>query len=191
MELMKDQELDLSHRSTDLSKIMIGFGWEAVKREEFLGCARKEKILWDPYVAAICLGIDDKVLDTVFFNSTELFDGSLQYKDDYLDADPDYAFFLIDLNALPHEICKLAFSINIWGAFEKNEHFGLFRNVYIRVVDCNSQQEIGRFLLNENYNNMTTLIAGMLIRTTSGWKFKADGRSSRLESLVDVIRTFE
>ena len=44
--------------------------------------------------------------------------------------------------------------------------------------------------MNENYYNMTALVAGTLVRSSSGWEFVTDGQAARLESLVDVVAAF-
>ncbi len=96
----------------------------------------------------------------------------------------------VDLNNVPKDICGIVFAVNIYEAFKKNQHFGMIRNAFIRVVDMDTNRELCRFNLNENYNNMTALVAGILIRTANGWEFQTDGQAARVESLVNVIAAY-
>ena len=80
--------------------------------------------------------------------------------------------------------------MNIYEALNRNQHFGMIRNAFIRVVDYERNIELCRFNLNENYNNKTALIAGALMRTDNDWEFLAAGNAARVESLVDVVAVF-
>ena len=96
----------------------------------------------------------------------------------------------VDLNRVPMEVGTIVFAVNIYKAFERNQHFGMIRNAFIRVVDYERQVELCHFDLNENYMNQTALVAGALMRTESGWEFITDGAAARVESLTDVVSAF-
>ena len=96
----------------------------------------------------------------------------------------------VDLNNVPYDVGSIVFAVNIYEAFKRNQHFGMIRNAFIRVVDFDRQIELCRFNLSENYMNQTALIAGGLIRTEDGWEFRTDGTAARVESLVDVVSAF-
>ena len=94
------------------------------------------------------------------------------------------------MNRVPSDVGAIVFAVNIYEAFKKNQHFGMLRNAFIRVVDHQSGRELCRFDLNENYYNMTALVAGTIVRGDNGWEFVTDGQAARLESLVDVVAAF-
>ena len=99
---------------------------------------------------------------------------------------------VIDLQSIPSYVDKMAFVVNIYDANVRSQHFGLVRNAYIRVVDMDSNNEVCRFNLSDNYNGMTGLVAGEIYRNGSEWRFDAIGQAvrdaSRLSKLIDLYR---
>ena len=99
---------------------------------------------------------------------------------------------IINLDAIPGNVSKMAFVVNIYDANVRGQHFGLVRNAYIRVVDMDSNSEVCRFNLSENYDGMTGLVAGEIYRSGSEWRFDAIGQAvrdaSRLSKLIDLYR---
>ena len=99
---------------------------------------------------------------------------------------------VVDLQSIPSYVCKMAFVVNIYDANVRRQHFGLVRNAYIRVVDLDSNSEVCRFNLSENYEGMTGLVAGEIYRSGSDWRFDAIGQpvrdASRLSKLIDLYR---
>ncbi len=199
--LQKGQKINLSKERAGLSRVMVGLGWqEALQSGGFLSMfkAKPEEIDCDAF--AIMLGSDGKLLNhttnikecTVFFNNLRWWNGSIQHMGDDLvgGGGGDNEQIKVDLNNVPKDICGIVFAVNIYEAFKKNQHFGMIRNAFIRVVDMDTNRELCRFNLNENYNNMTALVAGILIRTANGWEFQTDGQAARVESLVNVIAAY-
>ena len=66
----------------------------------------------------------------------------------------------------------------------------MIRNAFIRVVDFERNIELCRFNLNENYMNMTGLVAGTLKRTSNGWEFITNGNAARVESLLNIVAAY-
>lgn len=199
--LQKGQKINLSKERSGLSRVMVGLGWqEAQQSGGFLSMfkAKHEEIDCDAF--AIMLGSDGKLLNhttnikecTVFFNNLRWWNGSIQHMGDDLvgGGGGDNEQIKVDLNNVPKDICGIVFAVNIYEAFKKNQHFGMIRNAFIRVVDMDTNRELCRFNLNENYNNMTALVAGILIRTANGWEFQTDGQAARVENLVNVIAAY-
>lgn len=200
--LSKGQKLNLSKESAGLSQIMVGLGWdEAKKNTGFLDAlfgVKPEEIDCDAF--AIMLGNDGKLLHhttnlkecTVFFNNLSDPYSSIVHQGDNLtgagEGDDEQIF--VDLNRVPSDVGAIVFAVNIYEAFKKNQHFGMLRNAFIRVVDYQRGRELCRFDLNENYYNMTALVAGTLVRGGSGWEFITDGQAARVESLIDVVAAF-
>ena len=149
---------------------------------------------------AILLGYDGKLLHhanqvndcTVYFGNLSWPGGSIQHMGDNLtgagEGDDEQIF--VDLDRVPSDVGTIVFAVNIYKAFERNQHFGMIRNAFIRVVDHERNVELCRFDLNENYNNMTGLVAGALMRGPEGWEFLSDGAAARVESLVNIVAAF-
>ena len=200
--LSKGQKINLSKESYGLSQVMVGLGWDEVQQNTgFLGSlfgSKPQDIDCDAF--AIMLGYDGKLLNhttevkecTVFFNNLSDPYQSIVHQGDNLtgagEGDDEQIF--VDLNRVPNSVGTIVFAVNIYDAFNRNQHFGMLRNAFIRVVDYRTGRELCRFDLNENYNNDTALVAGALVRGESGWEFVTDGAHARVESLVDVVAAF-
>ncbi len=196
--LSKGQKVNLSKQRYGLSKVMVGLGWDEVQQRRGLFAPKPQDIDCDAF--AILLGYDGHLINhatkltecTVFFNNLRWPNGSIQHMGDNLtgagEGDDEQIF--VDLNSVPYDVGSIVFAVNIYDAFKRNQHFGMIRNAFIRVVDFDRQVELCRFDLSENYMNQTALVAGALIRTQDGWEFRTDGTAARVESLVDIVSAF-
>ena len=197
--LQKGQKINLSKESRGgLNKVMVGLGWDEVPQKRGFFAPKPQDIDCDAF--AILLGYDGKLLNhandlkqcTVFFNNLVWPGGSIRHMGDNLtgagEGDDEQIF--VDLQSVPRDIATIIFAVNIYDAFKRNQPCGMIRNAGIRVVDYERNIELCRFNLNENYNNMTALVAGALMRTDNGWEFITDGASARVESLVNVVAAF-
>lgn len=199
--LSKGQKVNLSKQRAGLSKVMVGLGWdEAPQNTGLFGMFKAKPQDIDCDAFAILLGYDGHLLHhatklndcTVFFNNLRWPNGSIQHMGDNLtgagEGDDEQIF--VDLNNVPADVGCIVFAVNIYEAFKRNQHFGMIRNAFIRVVDHDRQVELCKFNLSENYMNQTALIAGDLMRTDDGWEFRTDGTAARVESLVDIVSAF-
>ena len=171
--------------ASSLVEVMVGLGWDTNRYD---GGAQ-----FDLDAAAFMLGANGKVrsdADFIFYNQKEG-QGVTHMGDNRTgEGDGDDEQIFVDLDRVPADVGAIVFAVNIYDAFKRNQHFGMLRNAFIRVVDHRRNIELCRFNLNENYNNDTALIAGGLTRTGSGWEFTADGAHARVESLVNVVASF-
>ena len=196
--LSKGQKVNLSKQRNGLSKVMVGLGWDEVQQKRGFFAPKPQNIDCDAF--AILLGYDGHLINhatklaecTVFFNNLRWPNGSIQHMGDNLtgagEGDDEQIF--VDLNNVPYDVGSIVFAVNIYEAFKRNQHFGMIRNAFIRVVDFDRQVELCRFNLSENYMNQTALVAGALIRTQDGWEFRTDGTAARVESLVEIVSAF-
>lgn len=198
--LAKGQKIDLSKGGYGLSQVMVGLGWDEVQQNRgLLGSlfgSKPQDIDCDAF--AIMLGYDGKLLHhtdslnecTVFFNNLSDPARSIIHQGDNLtgagDGDDEQIF--VDLNRVPQDVATIVFAVNIYDAYNRNQHFGMLRNAFIRVVDYQRDIELCKFDLNENYYNDTALVAGAIMRTQNGWEFKADGSHARVGSLTEELR---
>lgn len=200
--LSKGQKINLSKESAGLSQIMVGLGWDEAQQSTGFFSAlfgpKPEEIDCDAF--AIMLGNDGKLLHhatdvkkcTVFFNNLSDSYRSIVHQGDNLtgagEGDDEQIF--VDLNRVPSDVGAIVFAVNIYDAFKKNQHFGMLKNAFIRVVNYQNGKELCRFELNENYYDMTALVAGALVRGNGDWEFVTDGQAARVESLVDIVAAF-
>ena len=197
--LQKGHKINLSKESRGgLRRVMVGLGWDEVPQRQGFFAPKPQDIDCDAF--AILLGYDGKLLNhatslsqcTVFFNNLVWPGGSIRHMGDNLtgagEGDDEQIF--VDLQNVPSDVYTIVFAVNIYEAFKRNQHFGMIRNAFIRVVDFERNVELCRFNLNENYNNMTGLIAGSLNRTPDGWEFTTKGVAARVESLTNIVAAF-
>lgn len=200
--LQKGQKVSLVKQGGGgLRSILVGLGWDEVQQQRRGFFSSKPQDI-DCDASVILCGANGKLLSNnidetcVYFNNTSFGGGAIQHSGDDLtggnSSGGDDEKIVIDLSRIPAQVCKMAFVVNIYDASVRKQHFGLVRNAYIRVVDRDSNTEVCRFNLSDDYNNMTGLVAGEIYRSGSEWKFNAVGQpvreASRLSSLINLYR---
>ena len=198
--LQKGQKIDLSKGGSggSLSRVMVGLGWdEAPRKTGFLGLGRTQPIDCD--ASAILCGANGKIIGgeiddyCVYFGHLRHSSGAIVHQGDNLtgEGDGDDEQIMVKLPAVPANIGRIVFVVNIYDAEKRNQHFGLIENAFIRLVDMDNNSEICRFNLTENYTNMTGLVVGELYRKDGVWKFNAIGQpvrsASRLGSIINMF----
>jgi tellurium resistance protein TerD len=73
-------------------------------------------------------------------------------------------------------LTKVAIACTIFEAQARSQNFGMVSNAYIRIVDADTNTEIARYDLSEDYSVETALIFGELYLHNNEWKFKAVGQ---------------
>lgn len=199
--LVKGQKVNLVKQGGGgLKNILVGLGWDEVQQKRGFFAPKPQDIDCDASV--ILCGANGKLLSSttdetcVYFNNTSMYGGAIRHSGDDLTGGSSKAgddeMILIDLDRIPNYVQKMAFVVNIYDAAKRNQHFGLVQNAYIRVVDRDTNNEVCRFNLSDNYEGMTGLVAGEIYRSGSEWKFDAIGQAvrdaSRLSRLIDLYR---
>lgn len=170
--LNKGGNLSLSKTDPSLTQVLVGLGWDA---------RATDGVDFDLDASAFLLGANEKVRgehDFIFYNQTRSQDGSVEHTGDNRtgDGDGDDEAVTIDLGKVSPEIQKIAITVTIHDADSRGQNFGQVQNAFIRVVNNQSQVEIVRFDLNEDYSTETAMIFGELYRHNGEWKFRAVGQ---------------
>ncbi|MEH7885796.1 TerD family protein [Bacillus sp. JJ1609] len=200
--LQKGQRVDLTKGNPGLSKIMVGLGWDPVQKSGgggglfgglFGGGGSGANVDCDASV--IMLGANDKLQnnnDVIYFGNLKSKDGSVTHSGDNLtgDGDGDDEQVSIELNKVPGHVEKLVFVVNIYDAVKRKQHFGMIRNAFIRVVNPNSNQELIKYNLTDDYSGKTSLIVGEIYRHGNEWKFGAVGTGTNASGLSEVVRSY-
>lgn len=202
--LQKGQKIDLTKGGGGLRKVMVGLGWDEVKKVNngggFLGLFKQQPQDIDCDASVIICGNNGKVISNdikqsvVYYGNLKHPSGAIIHQGDNLTGagDGDDEQIMVDISRLPSEVGKIVFVVNIYDARTRGQHFGLIENAFIRLVNMENNQEICRFNLSENYNNMTGLVVGEIYRRGSEWKFNAVGQpvqeASRLDALVAIYK---
>lgn len=198
--LQKGQKVDLTKGNSGLNKIMIGLGWdeneEPKKKGGMLGGlfkAQKQDIDCDAS-AILCKGgkfTDGQ--DVIYFGNLRHASGAVIHQGDNLTGagDGDDEQILVELNKVPREFDKIVFVVNIYQAIQRNQHFGMIKNAFIRIVDTSNNTELCKFNLSESYDNMYALIFGEVYRNGDEWKFNAMGQATQDPGLGELCNRFQ
>lgn len=191
--LQKGQKVEL-RKSTggDLRRVMVGLGWDEVKRKGGLFAPKPQDIDCDAS-AFVCVG--GKLVsnsDVVYFGNLRHSSGAVNHMGDNLtgagEGDDEQIF--VELSTLPEQYDKIVFVVNIYQAAQRRQHFGLIQNAFIRVCDAETNQELCRYNLSESYENLTAMVFGELYRYKGQWKFSAIGQATSDNSVSDLANRF-
>ena len=196
--LQKGQKVSLSKEGREgLNRVVVGLGWdEAKKKGGLLGGlfsgGSNQNIDCD--ASAIMLR-GGKLLDKndiIFFGNLTHGARSVQHLGDNLTGagEGDDEQIIIELNNVPAEYDRIVFVVNIYQAVERHQHFGMIQNAFIRIVDARNNQELCRYNLSENYDNMTAMIFGEVYRHNGEWKFNAVGQATQDPGLGQLCARF-
>ena len=170
--LNKGGNLSLSKTDPSLNQVLIGLGWDA---------RATDGADFDLDASAFLLAANDKVrgeTDFIFYNQTRSPEGSVEHTGDNRtgEGDGDDEAVKINLAKVPADVQKIAITVTIHDAESRGQNFGQVQNAFIRIVNDQSNTEIVRFDLNEDYSTETAMIFGELYRHNGEWKFRAVGQ---------------
>lgn len=185
--LKKGQKIDLTKGRSGLEKILVGLGWdEAVNGKISVDCDASVILLNEQGKL-----VNKKVVNEtiIYFNNLIHSSGAIVHQGDNLTGggEGDCEQIKVNLSLVPGNIGRILFVVNIYDANKKRQHFGMIKNAYIRLVNENDNSEICRYILSDNYNNMTGLIVGEIYRKDNEWKFNAIGQPVENASRLDNI----
>lgn len=195
--LQKGQKVSLSKDNAGLSKIVVGLGWDEIKQSSggFFGSLfGSSQPAIDCDASAIMLRngrLTDKA-DIIYFGNLRHRTGTVVHQGDNLTGagDGDDEQIVVDLATIPQEYDKVVFVVNIYQALQRNQHFGLIQNAFIRLVDARNGKEMCRYNLTDNYSGMTAMIFGEVYRHNGEWKFSAIGQGTNDPGLGELSRRF-
>ena len=172
LSLTKGGNLSLTKEAPGMTKVLVGLGWDArsTDGQDF-----------DLDASAFLLKADGKVRadsDFIFYNQLKSVDGSVEHTGDNRtgEGDGDDEAIKVDLSKVPAEIDKIAFTVTIHEAEARRQSFGQVRNAFIRIVNQDTNVEVGRYDLDEDASTETAVIFGELYRHGTEWKFRAVGQ---------------
>lgn len=170
--LSKGGNLSLTKQAPGLTKILLGLGWDA---------RATDGSQFDLDASAFLLDANEKVRsdsDFIFYNQTKSGCGSVQHLGDNRTGagEGDDEQLTIDLNAVPTDVSKVAFTVTIDQAEDRKQNFGMVKNAFIRVVNAADNNELARYDLSEDASLETAMIFAEVYRSGSEWKFKAIGQ---------------
>ena len=170
--LQKGGNVSLDKAAPGMTKILIGLGWDE---------RTTDGVEFDLDASVFLLKTDGKVRadsDFIFYNNLTSSDGSVVHQGDNRtgDGDGDDEAVEIDLSLVPADVDKISVTVTIHDAVARNQNFGQVSNAFMRVVNNESNEEIARYDLTEDYSIETAMIFGEIYRHSGAWKFKAVGQ---------------
>ncbi|GGZ11428.1 TerD family protein [Streptomyces poonensis] len=169
--LAKGGNVSLSKAAPNLTKVMIGLGWDV---RTTTGAD------FDLDASALLCGGGRVLGDEwfVFYNNLTSPDGSVEHTGDNLtgEGDGDDESIVVDLSQVPADCDRIVFPVSIHAADERGQAFGQISNAFIRVVNQADGQELARYDLSEDASTETAMIFGEVYRHGGEWKFRAVGQ---------------
>ena len=169
--LTKGQKVDLTKKNPSLKNIMVGLGWDV---NEFDSGAD-----FDLDAAAFMLGANGKCpteKEFVFYGNLEHASGAVKHMGDNLTGEGDGDEQIeVSLAKIPPNVERIAFTVTIYDAEPRRQNFGQVSNSYIRIVDADTDSELIRYDLGEDFSIETAVVVGELYKHNGEWKFNAIG----------------
>ena len=191
--LQKGQKVDLTKGNTGLKTILVGLGWDEAPRK-FSLFSRHEDIDCDAsaFLISAQTGKLNGPVDVVYFGNLTHQSGAIHHMGDNLTGagDGDDEQILVELPKLGSTYSKIVFTVNIYQAMQRKQHFGMIKNAFIRLVDANTSKEMCIYNLTENYSNQTAMLFGEVYRYNGKWKFNAVGQGTADGSIKDFAKRY-
>lgn len=170
--LSKGGNVSLSKEAPGIESIFVGLGWDV---------RTTDGAEFDLDASCFLLGANGKVRsdnDFIFYNNLKSTDGSVEHTGDNRtgEGEGDDEVLNVELNKVPADVAKLAFTVTIHEAEARRQNFGMVSGAFIRVVNRKDGREIARFDLSEDASTNTAMIFGEVYRHNNEWKFKAVGQ---------------
>jgi len=182
IKLGKGQKLSLNQNCWDISKLIVTFDYKTIlnSHNEF-----------DLDASVFMVDINNKTAekDFIFYENTKSTCGGVAVKQDH-NTSLNEAYnecIQLDLNLIPPHIQKLAFTITVYEATERNQNFGQVSEGYFRIIAGNTKEEIINYNFNENLSIETAIVVAEIYRYKNEWKINCIGSGFRggLEALCD------
>ena len=183
--LKKGGRVDLT-KGTGLKSAMLGLGWDINRYE---GSAGFDLDL----VLFMCDGnsrcVDEKHM--IFYGNLQDPDGSVVHSGDNRTGagDGDDESVTVNFDKIPQNVEKIVLAVAIYEAKANNQNFGMVDNAYVRVLNQDTQEELVRYDLGEDFSIQTSVVFAELYKHAGEWKFKAVGEGYEKE-LIDLCREY-
>jgi tellurium resistance protein TerD len=165
--LTKGQRIEIG-----LSKVGVGLGWDPNQGTGFD---------FDLDASAFMLGENKKLPKEeffVFYNNPKSPDSAVESSGDDLtggNSDGDDETLTVDLAKVDSKIQEIVFTVTIHDYEARKQNFGQVRNSFIRIYNAQSNEEIAKYELDEDFSVETAVEFGRLYKRNGEWKFEAMG----------------
>ncbi len=170
--LKKGENVSLSKTDPNLKNVLLGLGWDA---------RASDGADFDLDASLFMVGENGKVQNDdwfIFYNQLNSPCRSVEHTGDNRtgDGDGDDEAIKVALDKVPAHINRLVIAVTIHDAEARMQNFGMVLDAFVRLVNSDSDQEVLRFDLSEDYSTETAMVFGEIYRRGSEWKFRAVGQ---------------
>ncbi len=166
--LEKGQRLEV-----DYKHISVGLGWSP---------STSTGVEYDLDASAFMIGVNKKMPKDeyfVFYNNLESYDGAVVLSGDDRTGGSndggDDETITVDLSKINGSIEEIIFVASIYEAKSRKQNFGQVHDSYIRIYDADTNVEIAKYALEEDFSIENIVEFGRLYRYQGKWKFEALG----------------
>ena len=170
--LSKGQKVSLSKADPNLKKVRLGLGWKprATDGKPF-----------DLDASVFLLTADGKVRDDkdfIFYGNLASIDGSVKHSGDNRDGlgEGDDESVTCSLTVLASAVQRIVVAVTIHDAPARGQNFGQVGGAYIALYNEETNAELFRYDLAEDYSTETAMLFGEVYRNAAEWKFTAIGQ---------------
>lgn len=181
--LQKGQRISLEKEAGgSLSKVVMGLGWDAVKKKGFFGGLKQQNIDLD--ASALLFDANKNLVDQVWFRQLKSKCGSLVHTGDNRtgEGEGDDEQIICHLDKVPSSVSMLVFVVNSF----TGENFSQIENAFCRIVNGNNNQEIARYELSCQGNHSAQVMA-KVYRHGAEWKMHAIGENCSGRTFHDLL----
>lgn len=172
--LSKGERISLEKVAPGLVQIFIGLGWD-INVTDTGGD-------FDIDGSIFLLDSNEKLISDkhfIFYNNLTSPDPdkSIQQRGDNRTGAGEGDDEIIDVNlkTVPSDIAKVVLTVTIHEAEKRKQNFGQVSNAFVRIVNCENEEEIIRYDLTEEFSVETALIMAELYRKDGEWRMNAVG----------------
>ena len=153
-------------------KFTVGLGWDANTASN--GSA------FDLDASVYILGENKKILSEqyfVFYNNLKTPDEAVHHTGDNLtgDGDGDDEQIIVDLTKIDPRATEICVVVTIYDAEARKQNFGQVRNSFVRIFDADTNKDILKYELEEDFSIETAVEFGRIYKRNNEWKFEAIG----------------
>ena len=158
--------------SINAPKFTIGLGWDI--NSSSTGSA------FDLDASVFILGENKKLVSDnhfVFYNNLKSPNDAVIHTGDNRtgDGDGDDEQILVDVSKIGNDVAEICIVVTIHEAAQRGQNFGQVRNSFIRIFDSNTNQELLKYELEEDFSIETAVEFGRIYKRNGEWKFEAVG----------------
>jgi len=182
--LSKGERINLSKEAPSLKKVGVGLGWDTNSTDTGVD--------FDLDASIFMLGANGKIPSEksfIFYNNLTSPDSAVKHTGDNLtgEGDGDDETILVELAKVDSAINELVFVVTIHEAEKRRQNFGQVSNAFIRLYDQDTNKEVAKYELDEDFSKETAIEFGKLYKKDGQWRFQAVGQgyNSGLQGFVD------